>query len=94
MVANSLQTGPNRTVNVISAIKEECCTAQSLPLRYLEMIAYGKAIRSDRPILARIPYDESKKQASMDLDQNIPDDESPDGQQEGHAEEDSEGDDS
>ncbi len=57
--------------------------ARAVPnLRSLEMIAYGKAIKSDKPILAKIPYDELKKQASRDLDHNIGEDQTPDDQPE------------
>ncbi len=36
-------------------------------LRFLEFIAYGKAVRSERPLLVRRTYDECKLQASQEL---------------------------
>lgn len=36
-------------------------------LRFLEFIAYGKAVRSERPLLVRRPFDESKLSASQAL---------------------------
>ncbi len=36
-------------------------------LRFLEFIAYGKAVRSERPLLVRRTYDEAKLQASQEL---------------------------
>lgn len=37
-------------------------------LRFLEFIAYGKAVRSERPLLVRRAFDESKLLASQSLD--------------------------
>lgn len=36
-------------------------------LRFLEFIAYGKAVRSERPLLVRRPFDEKKLLASQEL---------------------------
>ncbi len=41
-------------------------------LRFLEALAFGKAVRSERPILVSIPFDEEKKKASKALDVTIP----------------------
>jgi hypothetical protein len=41
---------------------------QAIPnLRFLEAIAYGKSIRSERPILVKLEYDKAKKAASDTL---------------------------
>ena len=41
---------------------------QSIPnLRFLEAIAYGKAIKSERPIIIKLDYVEEKKKASEAL---------------------------
>ena len=41
---------------------------QSIPnLRFLEAMAYGKAIRSERPLLVKLEYDKAKKDASETL---------------------------
>lgn len=37
-------------------------------LRFLEFIAYGKAVRSERPLIVRRPFDEAKLLASQSLD--------------------------
>lgn len=41
-------------------------------LRFLEFIAYGKAVRSERPLLVRRPFDEAKLLASQSLDAAAP----------------------
>ncbi|WP_303697788.1 ATP-binding protein [Brevundimonas naejangsanensis] len=43
-------------------------------LRFLEFIAYGKAVRSERPLLVRRPFDESKLSASQALNTPAPGD--------------------
>lgn len=45
---------------------------RSIPnLRFLESIAYGKAIRSERPLLFKIEYDKDKKDASDSLNKTV-----------------------
>jgi hypothetical protein len=47
---------------------------RSIPnLRFLEFIAFGKAIRAERPILLRRPFDQAKKDASEKLRQPLAD---------------------
>lgn len=41
-------------------------------LRFLEFIAYGKAVRSERPLLVHRPFDEAKLLASQGLDASPP----------------------
>src|SRR5699024_1411729 len=42
--------------------------ARAIPnLRFLEGVAFGKAVRSDRPIIFKIPFDQAKKDASTAL---------------------------
>jgi hypothetical protein len=36
-------------------------------LQFLEALAFGKAVRSERPVLMQIEYDENKKKASEEL---------------------------
>jgi DNA helicase HerA-like ATPase len=44
----------------------------SIPnLRFLEAMAYGKAIRSERPVLIKLRYDPAKKTASDTLTQKL-----------------------
>jgi len=46
---------------------------RSIPnLRFLEAIAYGKAVRSERPLLIKLEYDEAKKNASDALGKTLP----------------------
>jgi len=46
---------------------------RSIPnLRFLEAIAYGKAVRSERPLLIKLEYDEAKKNASDALSKTLP----------------------
>jgi len=45
---------------------------RSIPnLRFLEVIAYGKAVRSERPLLIKLEYDETKKIASDALSKTL-----------------------
>jgi hypothetical protein len=45
---------------------------QSIPnLRFLEALAYGKAVRSERPLLIRLEYVQAKKDASDALNKTI-----------------------
>jgi DNA helicase HerA-like ATPase len=45
---------------------------QAIPnLRFLEAVAYGKAIRSERPLLIKLKYDPAKKDASDALTQQV-----------------------
>lgn len=37
-------------------------------LKFLEFVAYGKAVRSERPLIAKLDWDEKKKNASDQLD--------------------------
>ena len=58
------ETGINYLGNVFSS---DYCSA--IPnLKKLQLIAYGKAIKSERPIIIEIPWDEKKKKASEQLD--------------------------
>ncbi len=41
-------------------------------LRFLQGIAFGKAIKSDRPIIFEIPFDQAKKDASEALNRQLP----------------------
>ena len=44
---------------------------KSIPnLRFLEAIVYGKAIRSERPLLVRLQYEQAKKDACEALNNN------------------------
>jgi hypothetical protein len=46
---------------------------KSIPnLRFLEAMVYGKAIRSERPVLIRFEYDQTKKDASEALNKTLP----------------------
>ncbi len=57
------QDEPNYLGNVYSSGH-----VQSIPnLRFLEAIAYGKAIKSERPIIIKLDYVEEKKKASEAL---------------------------
>jgi uncharacterized protein len=40
-------------------------------LRFLEAVAYGKAIRSERPLLIKLKYDQTKKDASEALTKQV-----------------------
>jgi hypothetical protein len=45
---------------------------KSIPnLRFLEAIGFGKAIRSERPVLIKLEYDQSKKDASETLSRKL-----------------------
>jgi hypothetical protein len=45
---------------------------QAIPnLRFLEAVAYGKAIRSERPLLIKLKYDQTKKDASDALTKQV-----------------------
>ena len=58
------QTGLNYLGNVFSSDY-----VSVIPnLKFLQGVAFGKAVRSDRPIVFEIPWDEEKKKASEALD--------------------------
>jgi hypothetical protein len=45
---------------------------QAIPnLRFLEAIAYGKGVRSERPLLVKLRYDQAKKDASEALNKQL-----------------------
>jgi len=54
---------------------------QTIPnLRFLEALAYGKAIRSERPIIIKLDYDPAKKKACDALNATLPTDKKEDEQ--------------
>ncbi|HUW96124.1 MAG TPA: DUF87 domain-containing protein [Anaerolineae bacterium] len=60
------QTGLNYLGNVFSSDY-----VSVIPnLKFLQGVAFGKAVRSDRPIVFEIPWDEDKKKASQALDES------------------------
>ena len=40
-------------------------------LRFLELIAFGKAVKSERPVIAKLEYKEEKKKASEGLNKKL-----------------------
>ena len=61
------QTSLNYLANIFSSDH-----LRAIPnLRFLEFIAFGKAVRSDRPMLVRREYDEAKLFESQQLDQKL-----------------------
>lgn len=63
------QTSLNYLSNVFSSEH-----ARIIPnLRFLHFLAYGKAIRSERPMLARRAWDEQKYEESLRLNVQVPD---------------------
>jgi hypothetical protein len=52
------------SLNFLQSVYSETHTRSIPNLRFLEFLAFGKAIRSERPILLKRPFDQSKKDAS------------------------------
>jgi hypothetical protein len=61
------QTGLNYLGNVFSSDH----TSAIVNLKFLQGIAFGKAVRSDRPVIFEIPEDEEKRKASEALDNTV-----------------------
>lgn len=61
------------SLNFLQSVYSEQHTRSIPNLRFLEFLAFGKAIRSERPILLKRPFDQSKKDSSDRLRQPLPD---------------------
>ena len=56
------------SLDYLSNVYDEEHVRAILSLAFLEAIAFGKAIRSERPVLIEIECDEGKKKASQALE--------------------------
>lgn len=59
------------SLNFLQSVYSEQHTRSIPNLRFLEFLAFGKAIRAERPILLKRPFDQSKKDASDKLRQPL-----------------------